>query len=142
MRGDLDGRIDLDRAHFELPQAGGLVDLAGRIELGGGPQKGVPGRRSLTLQGRIEQQLDALGNLHGKRGSEWRGQGRVKIPLDIESGDLRIFRVAASVQLKHASLAERARIAIDGITGDIQHIQSFEQAEGAYVRLGGAELGA
>ncbi len=145
LRGNLDdGRFVLDRAHLELPEAGGRVDLKGRIELGhlGGRGSGVPGRSSLGLSGRIEQQLDALGDPHGKRGTDWHGTGRVTIPLDLESGDLRVFRVAATVELHDASLAAGSLLAIDGISGAIPLVQSFVLSDTGVVRLGGAEVGA
>lgn len=129
------------------PGGGTSFELAGNLErneaaeLAEAPAEGLPGivaRKSLVVQGKLEQTLDGL----AAAPETLRARGRVSVPFRIESGDLSLFRATAQVSLADVSATLPAhRLEAKNITGEVPLVQELVLDAGGLRRVGEGEHG-
>ncbi len=88
----------------------------------------IPGRQALTLSGEWTQRLDGLGLL----GPDAELAGTVRLPFEVESGDLKTFRLAGLIECTEvrAELPD-AGLELDGLSGQIPIIEDVALRSGA-----------
>lgn len=132
---------------FSNPGGGTAFELAGNLErneaaeLAELPADGLPGivaRKSLVVQGKLEQTLDGL----AAAPETLRASGRVAVPFRIESGDLSLFRATAQVSLADVSAElPKQRVSAKNITGEVPLVQELVLDAGGLRRVGEGEHG-
>lgn len=132
---------------FSNPGGGTSFELAGNLErneaaeLAEAPADGLPGivaRKSLVVQGKLEQTLDGL----AAAPETLRASGRVAVPFRIESGDLSLFRATAQVSLADVSAElPKQRVSAKNITGEVPLVQELVLDAGGLRRVGEGEHG-
>jgi hypothetical protein len=121
------------------PGGGTAFELAGDVERGHiAPTAGVVARNSLTLDGKLEQQLDRLDAVPGKLIA----RGAVRVPFRIESGDLSLFRTTARVALDRVAVELPAlQLRLTDITGELPIVQEIAVGPDGVGRIGQGERG-
>ncbi len=142
---DARGRVRVERMVAQNKGGGSGLRLEGVIDrigddaiLGALGDDGVPGSRGVALRGEASQDLDALGEAFGVRLA-----GRVRLPFEVESGDLRTFALALRPQLDGVS-AQHARLglAVREVRGVMPVTLVVRVDESGIRPLGGGELSA
>lgn len=136
--------LRLESASFEQPAAGVRVDLQGGVDLvptarvrtveldrssatGEGATvdvalEPVPGRQSIALGGTLDLDVARL----GEATQLLAGVGHIRVPFQIESGDLSVFRLTAALQFDGVDLSlNQGRTKIEGVRGDLPLVEDF-----------------
>ena len=150
LRGDWRGAIRVDELRAENHRGGTSLALHGGIALvplGLAPaeekrelalKSWVPGRRALTLDGQLDQTLDAL----DLAPHAFRGKGRVSLPLHVDSGDLALFHVAAALVLAGVDLSlPRSGIEVTHVDGRVPILEDVKLVDGHVTTLAGERVG-
>ncbi len=121
-------RAAVDRLRQRLAAA--VAPAAGEPEDDRGER--IPGRQALTLSGEWTQQLDRLGLL----GQDAELAGTVRLPFEVESGDLKAFRLAGLLECAEvrASLPG-AGLELAGLSGQIPILEDVALRPGAAPEL-------
>lgn len=132
---------------FSNPGGGTAFELAGDLErneaaeLAEAPADGLPGivaRKSLVVQGKLEQTLDGL----AAAPETLRARGRVSVPFRIESGDLSLFRATAAVSLAEVSATLPAqRLEVKNVNGEVPLVQELVLDASGLRRVGEGDHG-
>jgi hypothetical protein len=118
-----DGSLRLERLDIHNPLGGTTVEeLRGSVdhELLAHKDRRLAGRRSVSLKGKIKQDLDRL------RGAAagFEAAGKVKLDFDAQSGDMVLFRTEANVEIEQGKLKlPRRGISLEGIEGKVPLIE-------------------
>jgi hypothetical protein len=146
--------LRLESLEFEQPGAGVRVDLQGGVDLvptarartveqDRSPATGqdvasdaalepVPGRQSIALTGTLDLDIARLGEATRLLA----GTGHIRVPFQLESGDLSVFRLTAAVQFDGVDLAvNQGRTKIEGVRGDLPLVEDFVMGGVERVRL-------
>ena len=114
--------------HFELTAA---VDRLQQL-LTHQPQGRIQGRQALSLSGVLTQTLDRVQVL----GENSQLSGRVKVPFQVESGDLKAFRLAAQIEAQKVNLdLPDAGISLKGLRGRIPLVEDLAREADGSMRL-------
>jgi translocation and assembly module TamB len=98
----------------------------------------VPGRRSLGVDGKIEQRLDAL----DAAPELIRARGRVEIPFRVESGDLVLFNTRATVKLDGVSVElPGSKLAVRDVQGELPVFEEIVMGPNGAEMVGRGERG-
>jgi translocation and assembly module TamB len=92
----------------------------------------IPGRQALTLSGEWTQRLDGLGLL----GDDAELAGTVRLPFEIESGDLKAFRLAGLIECAEVRAAlPGAGLELAGLNGQVPILEDVALRPGAAPEL-------
>jgi translocation and assembly module TamB len=138
LSGDLDAALTM-HAKLVNPAAGTSFDLNGQLDRRAvAAADAVPGRRSLTLDGKLDQ---SLGELDGAP-DVLRARGRISVPFTVESGDLALFRTTAVVHLDDVTVElPGKKLRVVGARGQIPVVQELVRGPAGLAPVGRGERG-
>jgi translocation and assembly module TamB len=129
--------VRLDAMELDNPAGGTHFELSAAVDrlqqlLSHLPAGRIPGRQALSLSGVLTQSLDRVRVL----GENSQLSGRVKVPFQVESGDLKAFRVTARVEAQNVNLdLPEAGISLKGLRGRIPLVEDLARAADGSLRL-------
>ncbi|MGM0576125.1 MAG: hypothetical protein ACQEXJ_10390 [Myxococcota bacterium] len=122
------GAMDGLRIAAYVPEAWAGWDGADDVET-------IPGRQSLTLEGVLTQDVKRLTGTKAA-GGRVKGDGRLSVPFQVESGDRSLFRVLAAVEAQDVDLfVPAANLDVKGLSGSVpveQHLAVGAGLEGGW----------
>lgn len=128
--------LRLDRMTLENVAGGTKIDLSVAVDEPGGtgttarpdsgagptPIQRVPGRKSLAVEGAIEQSLDRL----KLDASVFQGKGKVRLPFRVESGDQSLYRATATLEAHGVDVALPSRkVDVRGMNGSVRIVEEL-----------------
>ncbi|HOU54030.1 MAG TPA: hypothetical protein PLQ97_08895 [Myxococcota bacterium] len=132
--------VRLDSLSLDNPAGGTSLRVQAALEDargGEGPQSRIPivvGRRSLSLEGTLTQDLSRT----GLPPETFRGRGTVEVPFRVESGDWTLFRVAGAVEARGVDAdLPGASLGIEGLDGTVSVFEEVALGAGGGVLLVG-----
>jgi len=134
--------LRLDRLSLDNPAGGTRLEVQAAIDdarAGEGRDTRIPvvlGRRSLSLEGTLTQDLSRL----GLDPEVFRGRGVVEVPFRVESGDWSLFRIAGAVQARGVDAdLPGASLRLEGLDGVVSVFEEVALGEGGRLVLVGGE---
>jgi translocation and assembly module TamB len=126
-------------ARLDNPAAGTTFTLNGQLDQRAvAAADAVPGRRSLTLDGELDQSLAELDGAP----DVLRASGRLTVPFTIESGDLELFRVGALVKLDDVTIdLPLDRVHTGGVRGQVPIVEEVVRGPAGIAPVGRGERG-
>ena len=139
--------VRLDRLTLVNEAGGTRLELQGVVEVGAragteGAEAAdrVPGQQAVSCEGSLDQRLDALNGLS----EAFSASGRLRMPIRVESGDGRRFRVRAMLEPERVDLALPDQgVSVRGLDGRVAVEQEVElDADGNVALVPGARRNA